>query len=86
MTRKLPLLIACISWVCPDSHGIMGFFSVSQVLDGLLAQYGTVENCEQGKTERRSQLAVEIFSSLAIWGWRTERTDTLLFFVRGIHG
>ena len=26
------------------------FLSVFQVLDGLLAQCGTVENCEQGKT------------------------------------
>lgn len=58
MPRRLPLSTDCISWVCPDCHSIMGFFSVSQVLDGLLAQYGTVENCEQGKAERRSQHAV----------------------------
>lgn len=62
MTRKLLLLIDCGSLVCPDNPSVkwVFFFSPSffQVLDGLLAQYGTVENCEQGRSEKRCQLAV----------------------------
>lgn len=44
--------------------------SFSQVLDGLLAQYGTVENCEQGTT---SQCAcypfLYFYTYIVVWRW-----------------
>lgn len=74
MTRKLPLLIDFISMLCPDGLSVKWFYfflSVFQVLDGLLAQYGTVENCEQGRTAKEA--AFRMFSAPAVW--RGEEED-----------
>lgn len=82
MTRKLPLLIDCISLVCPDNPSVKwGFFcSLFQVLDGLLAQYGTVENCEQGRTEKKMPTCVieDIFCPSYFWGEEGEDGHAIL--------
>lgn len=54
---------------------VLLFLSVSQVLDGLLAQYGTVENCEQGRTTKEA--AFQIFSAPAVWRGEEEDGHTV---------
>lgn len=60
-----------ISLAAAAPHELMVFFS-SQVLDGLLAQCGTVENCEQGDALKALDYSNSKFQLVIIRFWEND--------------